>query len=325
MPALTPEASSGLGYWGVPLAIFAGAIRNSTPFIFVSLGETLTERSGRINLGQEGTLVMGAMAGFGVSYLTARAFPDAGPILGPWLGVLCAGLAAAFLGVLHAWLCSQPRVNDIAVGIGIMLFGTGLAFYLGKPLVEPTAPQLPTINFGGWSSSEQVRAALRINWLFFVGVALAPLMASWLKNTRWGLIVRTVGESTDAARAMGYSVNGVRLLATTAGAFLAGVGGSFLSLYWPGSWNEGLNSGQGLMAVALVIFARWSPINCLFAALLFGGAKALGPALQSVGVSKGHYLFDAAPYVLTLLIMIVSCSASRSLAGAPGELGKATA
>ncbi|HZK79993.1 MAG TPA: hypothetical protein VFC46_02980, partial [Humisphaera sp.] len=139
------------------------------------------------------------------------------------------------------------------------------------------------------------------------------------------LIVRTVGESTDAARAMGYSVNAVRMYATVAGAFLAGVGGSFLSLYWPGSWNEGLNSGQGLMAVALVIFARWNPIYCVFAALLFGGAKALGPALQSIGVSKGHYLFDAAPYFLTLLIMIATCSASRSLAGAPGELGRATA
>src|SRR5258708_39340106 len=115
-----PNAASGIGLWGVPLAIIAGAIRNSTPFIFVSLGETLTERSGRINLGQEGTLVMGAMAGFAVSYLTAHHFPSAGAILGPWLGVLCAGLAAALLGMLHAWLCSQPRVNDIAVGIGIM-------------------------------------------------------------------------------------------------------------------------------------------------------------------------------------------------------------
>src|SRR4051794_18412944 len=171
MPVPTHDAS-GLGFWGVPLGIFAGAIRNSTPFIFVSLGETLTERSGRINLGQEGTLVMGAMAGFGVSYLTAQFWPAAGPTLGPWLGVLAAGVAAALLGVLHAWLCSQPRVNDIAVGIGIMLFGTGLAFYLGKPLVEPTAPQLPTINFGWWSHSQQVQAALKINWLFFVGAAL---------------------------------------------------------------------------------------------------------------------------------------------------------
>jgi simple sugar transport system permease protein len=320
-----PSHDTGLGYWGVPLALFAGAITNSTPFIFVSLGETLTESSGRINLGQEGTLVMGAMAGFGVSYLTAEHMPGVGAALGPWFGVICAGLAASVLGLLHAWLCSQPRVNDIAVGIGIMIFGTGLAFYLGKPFIEPSAPQLPAINFGWWSHSQQIQSALKVNWLFLIGVALAPTMHWWLKNTRWGLIVRTVGESVDAARAMGYSVNTVRLYATTAGAFLAGVGGSFLSLYWPGSWNEGLSSGQGLMAVALVIFARWNPVYCLFAALLFGGAKALGPSLQSVGISQGRYLFDAAPYFLTLLIMIITCSASRSLTGAPGELGRATA
>jgi simple sugar transport system permease protein len=320
-----PDHNTGLGYWGVPLALFAGAITNSTPFIFVSLGETLTERSGRINLGQEGTLVMGAMVGFGTSYLMADHFPSVGNALGPWVGVICAGLAAAVLGVLHAWLCSQPRVNDIAVGIGLMIFGTGLAFYLGKPFIEPTAPQLPAINFGWWSHSQQIQSALKVNWLFLIGVGLAPLMHWWFKNTRWGLIVRTVGESVDAARAMGYSVNAVRLYATTAGAFLAGVGGSFLSLYWPGSWNEGLSSGQGLMAVALVIFARWNAVYCLFAALLFGGAKALGPALQSVGISQGRYLFDAAPYFLTLLIMIITCSASRSLIGAPGELGRATA
>ena len=320
-----PDPALSMGMWGVPLAMFAGAISNSTPFIFVSLGETLTEKSGRINLGQEGTLVMGAMAGFGVSYLTAQHWPVAGQYLGPWIGVLCAGLAASILGVLHAWLCSQPRVSDVAVGIGIMTFGTALAFYLGKPLVQPSAPQLPSINFGWWSHTEQVRAALKINWLFFVGLAMAPLLAWWLKNTRWGLIVRTVGESTETARAMGYSVNGVRLMATAAGAFLAGVGGSFLSLYYPGSWNEGLNSGQGLMAVALVIFARWSPVKCVYAALLFGGAKALGPALQSVGISKGHYLIDAAPYLLTLAIMIISSSPKRALVGAPGELGVSSA
>ena len=315
----------GAGISGVPLQIVGGAITNSTPFIFVSLGETLTERSGRINLGQEGTLVMGAMVGFGVSYLTATHMPSIATALGPWFGVICAGLAAAVLGLIHAWLCSQPRVNDIAVGIGIMIFGVGLAFDLGKPFIRPSAPHLPAINFGWWSKSQDVQDALKVNWLFLVGVALAPAMHWWLKNTKWGLILRTAGESVDASRAMGYSVNAVRLYATVAGAFLAGVGGSFLSLYWPGVWNEGLNSGQGLMAVALVIFSRWNPINCLFAALLFGGAKALGPALQSVGISQGRYLFDAAPYFLTLLIMIVTCSASRSLVGAPGELGKSMA
>jgi len=336
MPA--PEVSSTLGLWGVPLAIGAGAIRNSTPFIFVSLGETLTEKSGRINLGQEGTLVMGAMVGFAASYLTAQYFPGGFPTgdrgkeqwpalaiaLGPWIGVICAGLAAAVLGFIHAWLCSQPRVNDVAVGIGIMLFGIGLAFYLGKPFIKPPAPQLPAISFGFWSHSRVIQENLKINWLFFLGVGLAPVMLWALKNTRWGLVVRTVGESTDAARAMGYSVNGVRMIATIVGAFLAGVGGSFLTLYYPGSWSEGLSSGEGLMAVALVIFARWNPVNCIYAALLFGGASALGPALQSIGVSKGHYLFDAAPYVMTLLIMIATCSASRSLIGAPAELGQST-
>ncbi len=324
MPA--PELTSqALGWWGVPLAIFAGAVRDSTPFIFVSLGETLTEKSGRINLGQEGTMVMGAMAGFGVSYLTTQYMPAAGPLLGPWVGVIGAGLAASLLGVIHAFLCAQPRVNDVAVGIGIMLFGSGLASYLGKPLISHTAPQLPDINFGWWSHSSQIQAALKVNWLFLIGVGLAPILHWALKNTRWGLIVRTVGESTDAARAMGYSVNNVRLLSTAGGAFLAGVGGAFLSLYFPGSWSDAIHNGQGLMAVALVIFARWNPVNCVFAALLFGGAKALGIALQSVNISTGHYLFDAAPYVLTLAIMIATCSSSRSLAGAPGELGKATA
>jgi simple sugar transport system permease protein len=141
-----------------------------------------------------------------------------------------------------------------------------------------------------------------------------------LKNTRWGLIVRTVGESAEAARAMGYDVNRVRLLATMAGGTLAGIGGSFLSLFYPGSWNEGLSSGQGLMAVALVIFARWDPVRCLYASLLFGGASALGPALQSVGVTSGYYLFNAAPYVLTLVIMVLSSSATRQSADLPMEL-----
>src|SRR5581483_10714325 len=117
-------------------------------------------------------------------------------------------------------------------------------------------------------------------------------------------------DSENAARAIGYPVNGIRWLCTSVGGLLAGIGGSFLSLYYPGSWNEGLSSGQGLMAVALVIFARWDPLRCLYASLLFGGTGALGPALQSVGVSSGYYLFNAAPYVLTLVIMVATSSAT---------------
>jgi general nucleoside transport system permease protein len=303
-------ASDAIGLWGVPLAVLGGAVRVSTPFLFVSLGECITERSGRINLGLEGTLVMGAMCAYGTSYLTGS----------PWLGVLAAGGAGALMGALHASICGLPRVNDIAVGIALMLFGTGLAFYLGKPLIEPSAPILPSIDFGFWSDSEQLRAALKINVLFLIGIALAPLLVWALRTTRWGLIVRTAGESADAARAMGYSVNLIRLRATMTGGFLSGIGGSFLSLVYPGSWNEGLSSGQGITAVALVIFARWDPMLCLWASLLFGGAAALGPALQSIGVSQGYHLFNAAPYILTLVIMILTCSPKRSLIGAPAEL-----
>lgn len=229
-------ADGSIGLWTVPLAVLGGAIRVSTPFLFVSLGECITERSGRINLGLEGTLVMGAMSAYGISYLTGS----------PWLGVLAAGITGALLGALHAGICSLPRVNDVAVGIALMLFGTGLAFYLGKPLIEPTAPRLPAIDFGWWSDVQQVRAALRVNVLFLIGVALAPILYWAFRTTRWGLLIRTAGESSDAA--------------------------------------------------------------------------ALGPALQSVGVTSGYHLFNAAPYILTLAIMIITCSPKRTLTGAPAEL-----
>lgn len=299
-----------IGLWGVPLAMLGGAIRVSTPFLFVSLGECITEKSGRINLGLEGTLVMGAMSGYAFSYNSGSA----------WIGVLAAGLAGSLFGALHGWICKFPRVNDIALGIALMLLGTGIAFFFGKPYIQPVAPMLPAIPFGFWSDVTQVQAALRINVLFLIGIGAAVALWWAFRNTRVGLIVRMTGDSADAARAMGYNVNAVRLLATAAGGFLAGVAGAYLSLYYPGSWNEGISSGQGLMAVALVIFARWNPLACFGAALLFGGAGALGPALQSVGVSEGYYLFYAAPYVLTLVIMVLTVSPSRTLAGAPGEL-----
>ena len=304
------DAATDLGWWGVVISVVGGAIRVSTPYLFVSLGETLTEKGGRVNLGLEGILVMGAMSGYGVAFLTGE----------PWLGVLVAGMAGAALALVHALVCNLPRVNDIAVGISLFIFGTGLAFFLGKPLIQPSAPRLPHLELGAWSAYPQVRSALEINTLFLVGVILAPLLAWGLKNTKWGLILRTAGDSSEAALALGYNLNLVRTLGTVAGGFLSGVGGSFLSLYYPGTWNEGLSSGQGLMAVALVIFARWNPVYCLYVSLLFGGATALGPALQTVGISSNYYLYGAAPYFLTLALLIYSSSTRHSLTGAPGEV-----
>lgn len=299
-----------IGLWAVPIAILGGAIRVSTPILFVSLGEVLTERSGRINLGLEGTLVFGAMAVYALAYLTGS----------PWIGVLAAAGAGALFGLVHGLICSLARVNDIAVGIAMMLLGTGLAYYFGKPYIKPVAPDLPSISFGWWSNVPQVQAALRVNVLFLIWAVAAFAMWWMFRATRIGLVIRVVGDSTDAARAMGLRPAVIRTLATMAGEAFAGVGGAYLSLFYPGSWNEGISSGHGLMAVALVIFARWNPIACFGAALLFGGAGALGPTLQSVGISEGYYLFYAAPYVLTLGVLIATSSPTQAPSGAPGEL-----
>jgi simple sugar transport system permease protein len=302
--------TDGAALGTIMIGLLGGAIRVSTPYLFVSLGECITETSGRINLGQEGILILGAMVGYAGSYETGN----------PWLGVVLAGLAGSMLGAIHALACSLPRVNDIAIGIAVLLFGTGLAFLVGKPFIQPAAPMLPAFELGWWSADEAIRAALRVNALFFVGVVLTFALRWGFFNLRWGMILRTVGDSADAAKALGFSILRVRFVATLVGAFLSGVGGAFLSLYYPGSWTESLSSGQGLMAVALVIFARWDPLRCLGTSLLFGAAGALGPALQSAGFGQVYYLVGAIPYALTLLILVMSSSRERRAVGAPREL-----
>lgn len=307
-------SGSSIGWWGVVIGVLAGAVRGGTPFLLVSLGECLTEKSGKINLGLEGVLLTGAMCAYAVSYKTGS----------PWVGVAAAAVAGGFLGVIHAFLVSRPKVNDIAAGIAMLIFGSGVAFYFGKPFIQPTAPQLPGIPLGSWSSSPQISAALRLSPLFVFGVLVALLLQWIFRSTRWGLQVRAVGDSPVAARAIGISVTRTRFFCIVIGAALGGIAGAHLSLFYPGAWTEAISSGQGLMAVALVIFARWNPVQCLWGSLLFGGAQAVGPSLQAIGISSGYYLWNASPYILTLLVMILTCSPRRTLLGAPGALGAPT-
>ena len=269
-------------------------LRVSTPFLFVSLGECLTEKSGRINLGLEGTLVMGAMSGYGIAYLTGS----------PWCGVLVAGLAGMMLGAIHAMVCGLPRVNDIAVGIALMLFGVGLAFFLGKPFIQPQAPLLPSIGLGWWSDIPQVRAALEVNALFLIGL----------------LLVRLDGMVPDA-HSLGSHRSGRgrkrrcgardRVSREPCSVCLHGGGRVFRRRrrivpvpVLSGQLERGPFERSGPDGRCVVIFARWDPVRCLYAALLFGAAGSLGPALQSVGITQGYYLFNAVPYLLTLIIMI---------------------
>ena len=159
--------------------IVRGALRVGAPFLFVSLGECLTEKSGRINLGLEGVLVLSAMAAFGGAYLTDSA----------WLGVLVGAVAGAALALLHGLLCSLDRVNDVATGIALMLLGTGLAFYLGKPLIQPQAPQIPAIPLGFWSDNTVVRSALQLNALVPIGVAGTPQSVGAANADRSGAVL----------------------------------------------------------------------------------------------------------------------------------------
>ena len=184
---------------------------------------------------------------------------------------------------------------------------------------------LPGIPLGFWSDSPQVRSAL----------ARQPAVLPRRRRRHRDALVlprhprrACASASSATARtrrcALGLPIDRTRLLATAFGSALAGIGGAFLSLYYPGSWNEGLSSGQGLMAVALVVFARWNPINCIYASLLFGAAGALGPSLQTVGVTWGYYLFYAAPYVVTLVMLVITARGGRSLRGMPGQLSIGT-
>jgi ABC-type uncharacterized transport system permease subunit len=306
------QISESLGIFGIVTALAGGAVRGSIPYMYVSLGECLTEKSGRINLGMEGILLMGAMTAFAVSDRSGS----------PWLGMLAAALVSGLLGLLHGGLTELPGVNDVAAGIAMIIFGSGLAFFFGKQFVAPMAPQLPVLDLGGGIANTAMHAALRVSPLFFLGIALAFLLHYALERTRWGLHLRAVGDAPEAARSMGIAVRRHRVVATTIGGALAGIGGSHLTLYFPGIWSEGISGGQGLMAVALVIFARWSPRRCLAASLLFGGAQALGPSLQSAGITGFYHVFNASPYLLTLVVMILSCSRNRTLTGIPGALAR---
>ncbi len=302
--------ASALGWWGVPLAILGGAIRVGTPLLVGEPGRD-GHREGRPHQPRPGRHAADGRDG-GVRRIAGQRATRG------WASSR-RRRSACVLGTLHGALCSLNRVNDTAMGIALMLAGSGLAFWLGKPLIQPSAPDLPAIALGGWTDQPAVQAALSINPLFAIGVVLAFVVHWALGRTRFGLRLRVVGDSENAARAFGLSPTAYRIAATAFGGACAGVGGASLSLVYPGAWSEALSSGQGVMAVALVIFARWDPRRCILAGLLFGGASAISPALQALGYSAGYYLFGALPYVLTLALLIGLGKPGPS-DGAPGEL-----
>lgn len=293
-----------------PLAIvltgfLAASLRSATPLLWTLLGETLTQRAGIVNLGVEGEMLVGAAAAFGVTAHTGS----------PWLGLAAGAAAGGALSLAHALLCLRFRANQFASGISVWMIGHGVSAYWGAPLVGQSIQGFePFATTGAWAALGEVTPTV------LLALAAVPLAGAWLYWTRGGLTLRAVGESTSAARLAGIAVGRVQAAAIAMGGLCAGIGGAALSIDHAQTWAEGMTKGRGLVAVGLVIVARWNPLLALPAALLFGGAEALSLRLQSAGTTTSAHLLHTLPYLVCLVVFVATCVRDRSGRGAPAGL-----
>jgi general nucleoside transport system permease protein len=307
----------------IVVVVLASAVTYGTPLVFAALGELLTERSGVLNLGVEGMMLVGAVMGF----WAVQHVPGAGPPA-LILALAVAALAGGAMALIHAFLVVTLRASQIVSGLALTIFAGvgGLSSYLGgwlnladQPARRQFNPFLPSslrdAPIVGPILFDQT-ALVYLSWAF---VVLAML---YLSRTRFGLNVRAVGESPAAADAMGINVAAYRYAHTIAGGALAGIAGAAFSLAITPQWVDGLTGGAGWIAIALVIFAFWRPGLCLLGAYFFGAFSGLPFTLQSRGVTIVPELFQALPYVMTVLVLvIVSSAGARRHLGAPSALG----
>ena len=279
-----------------PDALTAGwlsaTLRSSSPILLVVLGEMLTQLTGVINLGVEGQMLLGACLGFAVTVITQN----------PWLGLLAGSLAGALLSSLHMLLCVGLKTNAIASGVAVWVLGSGLSAFIGRAYVGQKITGFGALPGMEWLGS--VGAGLTPT--IVLSLLLVPAIGLVIYGTQTGLVWRAVGESMMAARSMGIRPWWVQLQGIGIGGLLSGLGGAALSVDYTLTWAENMTAGRGLVAVGLVIVARWNPFFALPAALLFGGSEALYLRLQSVGVEVSSYLLATLPYLVSLLVLVLS-------------------
>lgn len=303
------------------VALFAVTIRAGTSLLYATLGEILTERSGVLNMGVEGMMIMGAVIGFATAYHTQSV----------WLGLGAAMLIGGTLAGLHCVLCIMFRADQVVSGLALSIFGTGLANYLGQllgpggtELTNLRGPQLQIIPIPILSEIPVIGPILFTqDILAYAMYLLVPLMSYYLYHTRPGLHLRSVGENPQTSDAMGVNVNKYRFIYTIIGGTLAGLAGAHLSLGYTPGWTDGLTAGRGWIAIALVIFSTWDPVRALFGAVLFGGVGALQFRLQATGTTIPSPILNALPYLLTIgaLVIITWRERLTRRAGAPASLG----
>lgn len=305
------------------VVIAAAAIFYGSPLLFAALGELLTERSGVLNLGVEGMMLMGAVAG---SWTSTHA-PGPGWIV-LLLAVLAAMMAAGVTALIHAFLVITLRVNQTISGLAITIFAgaAGLSSYIASTtnLAEnPAIHQFHRLDVFGLADLPVVGPILFAqNLLTYASWVLVIVMGRYIFRTRSGLHLRAVGESPATADAMGINVARTRYTHTVFGGMLAGVGGAFFSLAIVPTWVDGMTAGRGWIAIALVIFGFWRPGLTLLGAYLFGAFASLSLILQSRGVAVAPQLLDALPYLMTIVVLVVVSSGSaRSGVGRPAALG----
>ncbi|MGH1454074.1 MAG: ABC transporter permease [Paracoccaceae bacterium] len=293
-----------------PILLICSILVSATPLLFAALGELVVEKSGVLNLGVEGMMITGAICGFAISVNTGS----------PYLGLVAAAGGGAVLALLFALLTQVALANQVASGLSLTLFGLGLSALIGQGYQGIKPPEFPSIAVT-IAEATDTRAALvaRLDFMVFAAIALTAATWAVLRYSRVGLILRAVGENHDAAHALGYKVVRIRVLAILFGGACAGLGGAYISLIRVPQWTEGMTAGIGWIALALVVFANWKPWRALLGAWLFGGVNVLQLNLQAAGVAIPAEYLGMAPYVITIVALVIM-SSDRS--GAPASLGR---
>ncbi|MEM7723790.1 MAG: ABC transporter permease [Pseudomonadota bacterium] len=297
-----------------PITLIAALIVVSTPVLLAAIGELVVEKTGVLNLGVEGMMIIGAVTGFVVGVETQSVL----------LAFIAGMVGGALLSAVFAVLTQLLLANQVATGLALTLFGLGLAALLGIGYSGSLPPSVPDV-FPQAVQDIPLIGPILFGHSAMIYLAVLLVAAVWyvLNHTRIGLILRAVGESHDAAHALGYKVVRIRMLAILFGGACAGLSGAFLSVARVQNWIDGMTAGAGWIALALVVFASWKPWRLLVGAYLFGGIAALQLRLQAAEVGVPVALLDASPYLITIIVLvIISSDRSRAALNAPAALGK---
>lgn len=292
--------------------VLGAAITGGTPVLLATTGEVLSQRSGIVNLGLEGAMLLGAVAAAWTYHLTNSA----------GLAVLAGASAGALVGFAHALLVVSAEIGMIASGLCLFFIGRGLSAFWGYPLVGKQITGLSPLSIPVLSNIPLIgQAFFSQDIIVYLAAIFSCSMWYILFRTNAGLKVRAVGEDSRASYAKGISVKKVRVISVGIGAALAGIGGAHITLAFAHTWLEGLTGGRGWVAVGLVALARWNPIYALFVAYLFGGVMALQLNAQAVGVNVSPYLLSMLPYLLTVVMLVVA-RVWFSNSGIPAEIAR---